>query len=92
MSYDFESLFKSEEIEGVFHLAGLLGTTELFHRVVEAEMVNVVGMLRILEGMRRWDVEKIVFTSKPNVWRNNVYTITKENAERYLCMYKEVYW
>ncbi len=91
LSYDFEDLFRREEVGGVFHLAGLLGTTELFHRVVEAEMVNVVGLLRILEGMRRCDLEKILFTSKPNVWRNNVYTITKENAERYLNMYKEVY-
>ncbi len=91
MSYDFDRLFRREEVVGVFHLAGLLGTTELFHRVIEAEMVNVVGLLRILEAMRKNDVEKMVFTSKPNVWKNNVYTITKENAERYLRMYREIY-
>ena len=91
LKYDFEHLFRQEEIEGIFHLAGLIGTTELFHRIIEAEMVNVVGLLRILEAMRKSDVERIVFTSKPNVWKNNVYTITKENAERYLNMYREVY-
>ncbi len=91
LRYDFEQLFKQKEVEGVFHLAGLLGTTELFHRIIEAEMVNVVGLLRVLEAMRKKGVEKILFTSKPNIWKNNVYTVTKENAERYLNMYREIY-
>ncbi len=91
LRYDFDRLFRQEDVEGIFHLAGLLGTTELFHRIIEAEMVNVVGLLRVLEAMRRNDIDKVVFTSKPNVWKNNVYTITKENAERYLNMYREIY-
>lgn len=47
--------------------------------------------MNLLESMRRKDVTKIVFTSKPNVWKYNVYTITKENCERYLEMYREIY-
>lgn len=79
------------DIDVIFHLAGLLGTTELFHKVIEAEKVNVLGTLNLLESMRRKDVNKIVFTSKPNIWKYNVYTISKENCERYLEMYKEIY-
>jgi UDP-glucose 4-epimerase len=88
-SFDFSSALK--DVEVVFHLASLLGTAELFHRVVEAERVNVIGTLNLLEAMRKKEVDKIVFTSKPNIWKYNVYTITKETCERYLEMYKKVY-
>lgn len=89
VSYNFNDLL--EDVDVVFHLAGLLGTTELFHRALEAEMVNVVGTLNLLESMRKKDVDKIIFTSKPNMWKHNVYTISKENCERYLDMYREIY-
>jgi len=88
-TFNFDSILG--DVETVYHLAGLLGTTELFSRVLEAEKVNVFGTLNLLEAMRRKDVNKIVFTSKPNMWKHNVYTITKENCERYLAMYREVY-
>lgn len=80
-----------DEVDTVYHLAGLLGTSELFPRIIEAETVNVLGTLTLLENMRKYDVNKIVFTSKPNIWKHNVYTITKENCERYLRMYHEIY-
>lgn len=89
VSFDFDK--NLNDIDIVFHLAGLLGTTELFHRIIEAEKVNVLGTLNLLESMRRNDVKKIIFTSKPNVWKYNVYTITKENCERYLKMYQKIY-
>ena len=91
VTYNFNKLFKNEDIDIVFHLAGLLGTTELFHRIIEAERVNVLGTLNLLEAMRKNDIDTIIFTSKPNVWKYNVYTITKENCERYLEMYREIY-
>jgi len=89
VSFNFEEIL--EGVNVVFHLAGLLGTTELFHRVIEAEKVNVMGTLNLLESMRKNDIEKLVFTSKPNMWKYNVYTITKENCERYLKMYQKIY-
>ena len=89
VNFDFDRILK--DVDVVFHLAGLLGTVELFHRIIEAERVNVLGTLNLLESMRRMDVEKIIFTSKPVVWKYNVYTITKENCERYLRMYQKIY-
>jgi nucleoside-diphosphate-sugar epimerase len=88
-SFDFEEILK--DVDVVFHLASLLGTAELFHRIIEAERVNVLGTLNLLEAMRRKEVNKILFTSKPNVWRHNPYSITKETCERYLEMYRCVY-
>jgi len=89
VSFNFDEIL--EGVDTVFHLAGLLGTTELFHRIIEAEEVNVLGTLNLLESMRKNNVKKLVFTSKPNMWKYNVYTITKENCERYLKMYRKIY-
>jgi len=89
VSFDFSNIL--EDVDVVFHLASLLGTAELFHRIIEAERVNVIGTLNLLEAMRKKDVDNIVFTSKPNFWKDNVYTITKETCERYLMMYRNVY-
>jgi UDP-glucose 4-epimerase len=88
VDFNFEVLL---DVDMVFHLAGLLGTTELYHKIIEAEKVNALGTLNLLESMRRNNVKKIIFTSKPNIWKYNVYTITKENCERYLEMYREIY-
>jgi UDP-glucose 4-epimerase len=88
-SFDFEEILK--DVNVVFHLASLLGTAELFHRIIEAERVNVLGTLNLLEAMRRKEVNKIVFTSKPNVWKHNPYSITKETCEHYLEMYQCIY-
>jgi len=89
VTFDFDKIL--DDVDVVFHLAGLLGTTELFHRIKEAEKVNVLGTLNLLESMRKNNVKKIVFTSKPNMWKYNVYTITKENCERYLHMYRKIF-
>jgi UDP-glucose 4-epimerase len=88
-SFDFSNIL--ENVDVVIHLASLLGTAELFHRIIEAERVNVIGTLNLLEAMRKKDVDTVVFTSKPNFWKDNAYTITKETCERYLTMYRNVY-
>jgi len=88
-SFNFDEILDGVDV--VFHLASLLGTAELFHRIVEAERVNVLGTLNLLEAMRRKKVNRIVFTSKPNVWKHNPYTITKDTCERYLELYRYVY-
>lgn len=88
-SFNFDEILDGVDV--VFHLASLLGTTELFHRILEAERVNVLGTINLLESMRRKKVNRIVFTSKPNIWKYNPYTITKDTCERYLQLYRHVY-
>lgn len=88
-SFDFDQILEGVDI--VFHLASVLGTSELFHRIIEAERVNVLGTLNLLEGMRKKNVKRILFTSKPNVWKHNPYTITKQTCENYLELYQYVY-
>lgn len=66
--------------QAVIHLAGLLGTHELFDAAEEAVMVNVVGSLRIME----WCVERnarYVGIAMPDAFPS-IYTATKIAAMR----------
>ena len=78
------------EADGVFHLAGVLGTSELIRRPVEAEEINVIGTLHVLEACSAAGVP-LVFVSKlnPPDWVNP-YTITKRSCDDYCRMYAEV--
>lgn len=66
--------------EAVIHLAGQLGTHELFDQIEEAIEVNVVGSLRIME----WCIEngaRYVGITMPDVFPS-IYTATKIASER----------
>jgi UDP-glucose 4-epimerase len=71
----------------VYHLAGVLGTSELIERGYEATAVNVLGTINILDGARK-NKTKVVYITKPNVWLNT-YSITKYAGESFVKMYHE---
>lgn len=75
------------EFEMVFHLAGLLGTSELITEAYRASQVNILGTVNILDGALK-NKTKIVHITKPNVWLNT-YSITKEAGENFAKMYRE---
>lgn len=64
-----------EPADAVIHLAGVLGTTELFDGFDQAVDVNVKGAQRVLEYCRRHDA-RFVGITMPSVWVN-VYSATK---------------
>jgi nucleoside-diphosphate-sugar epimerase len=74
----------------VYHLAGLLGTSELCTNVPRAVEVNILGTARVLEASRLSDVERVFIASKPNVWKN-MYTVTKAAADQLAQHYVRVY-
>lgn len=66
--------------EAVIHLAGVLGTHELFEDPEKAVGVNVIGSLRIMQ----WCIEnnaRYVQISMPDVFPS-IYTATKVSAQR----------
>ena len=73
------------DVDVIYHLAGVLGTHELFDNIMVAEDVNVKGTLIMLEVARKYGA-KFIFPSKPNIWLDP-YTITKEAAERWTQLY-----
>ncbi len=70
----------------VYHLAGLLGTSELENQIPDAVRVNVLGAVNVFESAVKAGVGRVFYPSKPNVWRN-VYTITKEASEELAGIY-----
>jgi len=87
------SVIQYEDIESavfgmdvVFHLAGLLGTTELLTQNLEAVDVNVKGTLNVLEACLRHGVKTVFYPTKPNEWLNT-YSITKRAGEEFAMMY-----
>jgi UDP-glucose 4-epimerase len=70
----------------VYHLAGMLGTSELEDCVADAIHSNVTGAVMVFEAAIERKVQRVFFPAKPNVWRNT-YTITKYAAEQFAQMY-----
>jgi UDP-glucose 4-epimerase len=62
--------------EGVIHLAGVLGTSELFDSAEAAIDVNVKGTLRVLQACQEIGMRYVGITM-PKVW-DNVYQATKQ--------------
>ena len=65
----------------VYHMAGILGTSELNEDIAESVRVNVIGAINVMAACRAMEVSKLFYPSKPNPWLN-MYTITKEASEK----------
>lgn len=75
------------QFDMVYHLAGLLGTSELITKAYEASQVNILGTVNVLDGALS-NKTKVVEITKPNVWLNT-YSITKYAGESFAKMYKQ---
>lgn len=73
-----------------FHLAGLLGTSELMFQGREAIRINIEGTWNILEACLAQNVSRIFFPTKPNDWLNT-YSITKRAGEDLVWMFSECF-
>lgn len=70
-------------VDVIYHLAAVLGTSELETGVRPAIETNILGTLNVLEAAVACGVQRIFVASKPSVWLNT-YTITKHCSEQ-LC-------
>ena len=75
--------------DAVIHLAGVLGTSELFADADRAVDVNIKGTMRVLEACRADDMVYVGITM-PDCWRN-LYQATKFAALRIAESYAESY-
>ena len=73
----------------VFHLAGVLGTTELLNDNITAINVNIRGTVNVLEASLQENVSTVFIPTKPDRWLNT-YTITKKAAEEFAQMYSQI--
>ena len=70
-----------DSADTVIHLAGMLGTAELFDQAEAAVEANVVGTLRILEWCAKTGASYVGITMPDSSWAN-VYQATKLCASR----------
>lgn len=77
-----------EGAEEVYHLAGVLGTSELQETPRQAIEVNIGGTVNVFEAADACGVPRVFYPGKPNVWLNT-YTITKTAAESFAQMANE---
>jgi UDP-glucose 4-epimerase len=73
----------------VIHLAGVLGTDELFDDVERAIQVNVTGAARVLDWCTRHSAGYVAITMPPVF--PSVYTATKLAADRLATAYHHAY-
>lgn len=73
-------------VDGVIHLAGVLGTQETVANPLPAAQTNILGGLNVLEACSQYDVP-LVNIAVGNFWMNNPYSITKNTIERFVDMH-----
>lgn len=78
------------DIDEIYHLAALLGTSELIERPFEGIEVNVRGTLNALEASRINRVSRFFYPGMPRIWLN-MYSITKASAEDICRLYQKYY-
>lgn len=75
-----------KDMDVVFHLAGLLGTTELMKQNILAIDLNIKGTVNVLEACHSEGVSRVFLPTKPDRWLNT-YTITKKASEQFAQLY-----
>jgi UDP-glucose 4-epimerase len=75
-------------VDGVIHLAGMLGTQETVRHPHPAAETNVLGTLNVLAAAHAYSLP-MVNISVGNWWMGNPYSISKNCAERFALMYRK---
>lgn len=74
-------------VDGIIHLAAVLGTQETIKNPRPAAESNLMGGLNFLEAITQYDIPG-VYIAVGNWWMNNPYSITKNMIERFCEMYR----
>lgn len=77
-------------VQEVYHLAGVLGTTELDSDVRTSIEANIIGTINVLDAAVKCSVPRVFYASKCHVWLNT-YTITKHAGEQFCRLYTRLH-
>ena len=72
-------------VDGVIHLAGVLGTQETIENPLPAAETNILGGLNVIGACVQYDVP-LINIAVGNYWMDNTYSITKSTVERLVRM------
>lgn len=73
-------------VDGIIHLAAVLGTQETIKNPRPAALSNLQGGLNFLESVAQYEIPG-VYIAVGNYWMNNPYSITKNMIERFTHMF-----
>jgi len=75
-------------VDGIIHLAAVLGTQETIGNPGPAAETNVLGMVNVLQACRQYGLP-LVNIAVGNHWMRNTYSTTKACAARLLEQYRD---
>jgi UDP-glucose 4-epimerase len=76
-------------VDGIVHLAAVLGTVETIDSPLPAAETNIIGTLNVFEAASRYDLP-VAFAAVGNAnIARGTYCITKSASERFVSMYRE---
>jgi UDP-glucose 4-epimerase len=75
-------------VDGIIHLAAVLGTQETVKNPRPAAHSNLFGGLNFLEAVAQYEIPG-VYIAVGNWWMNNPYSITKNMIERFVHMFNK---
>ena len=76
---DLDKIFKENKIEAVIHFAGLKAVGESVEKPVMYYDNNIIGTIKLIEAMQKYDCKKIVFSSSATVYGMNNSVPYKED-------------
>jgi len=86
---DAEQVYNSMRgVDGVIHLAGVLGTGETVAAPRSTVEANIGGSLNVFEAVREWDIP-CSYITVGNGWMYNPYSISKTATESLAWMYNK---
>lgn len=104
---DLEEIFKSQKIDIIVHLAARAGVRPSIENPEDYVKTNILGTINILELMKTYKVEKMVFASSSSVYGNckekmftedlkitepiSPYAATKSACEQFCYTYHKLY-
>ena len=74
-------LKKGNKIDAIFHFAGLKSVSESFKNPTQYWITNVGGTLNIIEMMKKFDCNYLIFSSSASVYDHRIKTKLVENDE-----------
>ena len=77
-----ENVFKNHDIREIIHLAAYKAVGESVEKPIMYYQNNLIGLLNILEMMKKYNVKSIIFSSSATVYGNPDNIPAKETAER----------
>ena len=77
-----ENVFKSHDITEIIHLAAYKAVGESVEKPIMYYQNNLIGLLNILEMIKKYNVKSIIFSSSATVYGNPEEIPAKETAKR----------